>query len=382
MNTRNERGFALAGAILGLVVIASLIAGAFFSAHQELKIGQNSQTFQRAFDAAEAGLDAAVASWNASSYNNLAVGDSATLTGTVENAGTYRSAVRRLNDELFLIRSTGTDTRGVSQRTLAQLVRLQFVAIDINAGLTTRGSLKLGGSSYIDGVDVPPASWSGCATTGLDTLPGILTRDSSQIETSGCSNFSCVRGDPKVQNDPSINDSTFFSFGDINWDELVSMRTITIPAGTGTITSAAPVGTSTTCVINPDPNAYSTNWGEPQRTAPYVAGCINHFPIIYAAGNLKITGGRGQGILLVNGDLEVQGGFKFFGPVIVRGSLRTAGTGGHFNGGVMAANVDLEQSSVLGDAVIRYSSCAVIQATQANSPGRMLRQRAWAEITF
>ncbi|MDP3775143.1 MAG: hypothetical protein Q8Q85_12850 [Gemmatimonadales bacterium] len=111
-----------------------------------------------------------------------------------------------------------------------------------------------------------------------------------------------------------------------------------------------------------------------------MAGCRNYFPIIYVNGDLKLTGGYGQGILLVSGDLDVQGGFEFYGPVIIRGSLKTSGTGGHFNGGLMAANVDLETSSVLGDAVVTYSSCAIARALQFNAPGRLLAQRSWAEL--
>ena len=57
----------------------------------------------------------------------------------------------------------------------------------------------------------------------------------------------------------------------------------------------------------------------------------------------------------MEGDLSVQGGAEFYGPVIVKGSLKTAGTGGHFNGGVLAANVDLEQSSFLGNGVVNFS---------------------------
>jgi hypothetical protein len=46
----------------------------------------------------------------------------------------------------------------------------------------------------------------------------------------------------------------------------------------------------------------------------------------------------------------------------------------------MAANVDLELTSVLGDALISYSSCAVATALQFNAPGRMLRERSWSEV--
>jgi hypothetical protein len=371
---QRERGFALVGAVFALVIIAALVAGGFFAARQELNVGRSSQTYQRAFDAAEAGLNSTVATWNTGTLNVLAAGDSTTYTATMpSNTGSYTAVVRRLNDELFLIRSVGQDPSGGSQRTIATITRLQLIQMDFNASLTTRGPLKIGGSSYIDGVDQDPTGWT-CPSAQHDTLPGIMIRDSNQITTSGCSNYDCVRGDPKIQPDPTINDSTFFKFGDLDWNELVAMATKTYPSGTVGPMGPAPVGTATTCdqsVLN--------NWGEP-RIPPIVTGCQYYFPIIYVPGNLKLTGGVGQGILLVGNDLDVQGGAEFYGPVIVRGNLTTQGTGGHFNGGVMAANVDLEMSSVLGDAVITYSSCAITRALQYNAPGRLLAQRSWAEL--
>ena len=80
---------------------------------------------------------------------------------------------------------------------------------------------------------------------------------------------------------------------------------------------------------------------------------------------------------MVEGDLTVTGGFEFYGVVIVRGVLATSGTGGHFSGAVMAANVDLNEVSVLGDALIQYSQCAKAKALTAAGTGAMLRSRGW-----
>src|SRR5262249_35621050 len=118
------------------------------------------------------------------------------------------------------------------------------------------------------------------------------------------------------------------------------------------------------------------NWGQPYRDGTYT-GCYSYFPIIRVAGsvtnnvvtngtgNFKVTGGYGQGILLVDGDMDVQGGFQFYGPVIILGHLTTSGggsTSSHFFGGVMASDVNLEQNTVLGNAVINYSSCSILTA--------------------
>jgi len=382
-----ERGFALAGAILALVVIASLITGAFFAARQELNVGRSSQTYQRAFDAAETGIGQTLARWVNSTMNSIAVGATAgpfshSLAG---GTGFDTTFVTRLNNQLYLIRSIGRDQTGASRRQVAALARMVFINLTMRSALTTKGSLTVGGSSYINGVNATPAGW-GCSLA-TDSLPGILTRDSTQITFSGCnptSNPPCIAGSPKIQPDATINDSTFFKFGDQDWNALIAMATKVY--GTyggplievGPLTTIAPVGTATTCNTGAQ-----DNWGEPGNPPPTftVLGCRNYFPVTYVNGNLKITGGRGQGVLLVEGNLDVQGGFKFYGPVVVRGILTTQGTGGHFNGGVMAANVNLSASTVLGNAVITYSSCAVASALQGASTPRLLGRRSWAEIT-
>jgi len=370
----SERGFALAGAIFALVIIATLVAGSFFAARQEMNIGRASAIGERAFDAAEAGLNRTIALWSTSSLNAMAVGDSVGSAGSLaSNGGNWSVYTRRLNNELFLIRSTGSS--GGSERQLAQLARLQIINMQISAGLTTRSSLKLGGSSFIDGVDTSPSGWACPAVT--DTVSGVRTADSTQITFSGCSssNPSCIRGNPKIENDPSIDSTTFFQFGDVDWAELVAMATITYPGSAGPLNQLAPVTTGGACDAS-----NTNNWGEPWRGAGTVSACYGYLPIIYVNGDLQITGGRGQGILLVENDISVQGGFEFYGPVIARGNLITQGTGGHFNGGVLAANVDLQQSTVLGNAVITYSSCSISRALNANSSGRMLAQRSWVDL--
>ncbi len=369
--SRHERGFALVGAVFALVIIAALIAGAFFASRQENTVGRNTQTYQRSFGAAEAGMATTVANWQTGTFNGLNVGDSSSASGTLPgNGGSYSAVVKRLDNQLFLIRTTGTDPSGKGSRTLATLAKLNLIQMNFAASLTTRNSLKIGGSSLIDGRNTAPSGW-GCPPV-TDTIPGITTRDSSQITRSGCNNWNCVIGKPDVKSDTSINDSTFFKYGNQTWNDLIAMATINYSSGSIGHDSLA----NGTC-----DTGNSGNWGEPLRGAGTVAPCYNYFPIIYINGSAHFTGGAGQGILLVEGDLDVTGQFAFYGPVIVRGHLTTSGQGGHFNGGVMSADVDLGQTSILGNAVMTYSSCAITSALQGNSNGRQINSRSWAEIT-
>jgi hypothetical protein len=369
-----EHGFALAVSIFALVIIAALITGIFFAAQQEWKIGLNSVSSQRAFSAADAGINNAIANWNMS-WNGLATNATATFSGSLPSGtGTYSGTIQRLNPQLFFVQVTGTDGNHLATRTLGALSRLKYVNISVRGAVTTQNGLKIGGSTFINGVDTNPSGWSCNAVN--DTMPGIDTGDSTEIQRSGCNNYSCVQGKPQVKQDSTITDSTFLQFGDFSWNDLVTMATKVYNTSYGPASDFGPVGTAATCTTS-----VQDNWGDPM-VPPSVAGCAGYFPIIYVNGDFKATGGYGQGILIVNGNLSVQGGFQFFGPVLVKGTLTTQGTGGHFNGGVMASNLidSTSQSDILGNAVVTYSSCALFKALQANSPGRWLRQRSWEDL--
>lgn len=366
---RNERGIALPLAIFALVVIGGMVAGSFFIATQEQSVGRNSVQLQQAFAAAEEGAQATVANWQAATYNAMAVGDSVTFNGQLASrTGWYRGSIRRLSDLMFLVRSEGFNRDSTTRQQVGMVVRLRPLEINVNSALKTQGDTRIGGSSRIDGNDNLPGGWSGCPATN-PALPGIRIDPGGSITTSGCGGLSCVSGNPKVQVDSTINDSSLTNFGDVYFDELRAMATIQLSGGNVKI---QPVTSGATCVTST-----LTNWGSPLNPA---GPCGGYFPIIWVEGDMTINGNEGQGILVVNGSLSVQGGFEFYGPVIVRHSLKTTGTGGHFNGGVIAANVDLEQNTVLGDAVINYSSCANLRALTASASGDLLRERAWINL--
>src|SRR5216117_399173 len=66
---RNERGMALALAIVALVVTGALIAGAFFAGTQEQRVGENSRRSYQSFGIAEAGANEVIRTWDPIKYN-------------------------------------------------------------------------------------------------------------------------------------------------------------------------------------------------------------------------------------------------------------------------------------------------------------------------
>jgi hypothetical protein len=92
----------------------------------------------------------------------------------------------------------------------------------------------------------------------------------------------------------------------------------------------------------------------------------------------------GQGILLVDGDLELRGDFLFYGIIIVQGNFETQGNGNRIMGAVMASNGLLDDQFVTGGSEITYSRCAVKRAILNNaslSRARPLAQRGWVDLT-
>lgn len=372
-------GIAIVAALGGIVVIGALIAGVFFVSTQESQISGGSVVHERAFRAAELGLNTTLAKdWDNTAMFALPVGGMDTLTYS-GNGWVDTVVVTKLTPKTFSILSSataGTGRLARSRKKTLLSIKLSSPSFDFLGALTVRGQTQIGGSSFINGVNTNPSTWGGCAAPS-DTLAGVAIADSTKISYSGCTSGACVQGDPRILQDPSADDTTnYFEFGDEDWATLTAAATKVIN-GTATFSQINPVVTNGAC-----DKSVLANWGAPVHTSPANA-CQNYFPIIHAKGSnstLKLSGNKGQGILLVDGDLEISGGFEFYGPVIVRGRIKSTGTGGKLNGGVMAANVDLEQNTVLGDATITYSSCAVEKALQGSANPRRIVERAWTEV--
>src|SRR3989442_4597573 len=129
---QNERGMALALAIVALVVVGALVAGAFFAGTQEQRVGENSRRVLTSFGVAEAGVLEVVRTWQDSTggFNSLASYPSVPSTRTLptvqspSHTGASNGTLYKLNDPIFLIDMTGTDSApGLSSQQVAWLQR-------------------------------------------------------------------------------------------------------------------------------------------------------------------------------------------------------------------------------------------------------------------
>lgn len=390
---KNERGMALAIAIVALVVVGALIAGAFFSGTQEQRVAENVRRVQASFGVAEEGVYDVIRGWSTKTqtYNAMYQYPAAPAAKSwvaintktaASKTGSYGGGLYKFNDINYLIDMSAQDTMsiagrirggGASQR-VGLLARIRPLQINAQASLTAGGAVVTAGNASIDGNDHAPTGWANCPP--LDPAKaGIRIEDSATVSASG---HPTILGNPPVLKDPTLADSSFSHYGDITYPQLAAMATVTLPPQNFS-NSISPVVTNGACDLT-----VLTNWGSPTNpTGP----CGTYFPIIHITGTgAVINGQEGQGILLVDGSLSVQGGFQFFGIVIIKGSLKTSGGGGtpaHFWGTVETQDTVSfadTTSNISGSANLLYSKCAILKALNATGFGTMMRSRGWVQL--
>ena len=123
------------------------------------------------------------------------------------------------------------------------------------------------------------------------------------------------------------------------------------------------------------------NWGAPApgATQQDPSSCNEHNVVYYNTNStfIQLAGGTsGCGILLIEGDLNVHGGFQWYGVILVSGSIVFSGGGGKNVTGSIMAGGEVSADLVGGDANIIYCSHAISEQTDY-LPLIVLR---WAEI--
>jgi hypothetical protein len=97
-----RRGFALAAALLAIMLIAALVTGVFLAVGEETRIGSASSAKEAALGAAESAIELTMRGWPASAQDQLEVSGVRSL--TVDAFGTPVSvSVTRLDSTLFAI---------------------------------------------------------------------------------------------------------------------------------------------------------------------------------------------------------------------------------------------------------------------------------------
>ena len=236
-----------------------------------------------------------------------------------------------VGESIYVITSTGYDSSGTLKPLKIEAARR--APITTPAALYTKAHTTIqGNSTNVLGID----------HCGGNSVPGVITMDDITLN-----------GAPTITGSPS------------NWVENSTKNVdvqYMINQFKGTANYQYNVNSATMT---------NMNWGTPTpgATQQDASSCSTRNIVYYNTNSTFVklasaAGTMGCGLLLVEGDLVVQGGFQWYGVVLVTGSITFAGGGNKNVTGAMLAGGTVSADLVSGDANIIFCSYAVNFQTQ------------------
>ena len=356
--------------IVALAILGALVAGGFFASWREAQLGANAMQRTRALAAAEYGAYSLLSptrwqrSWSGLPPVQHTADTRETLDATEDLV--VDLSVWKLTTGTALVTSLGTAGQPPrrAQRRIGLLVALRLPVIPRVSAAMVKHGIAIADSSLVSGHDSPGAD----CPPPESTIAALGVPDSGAIDTAACTSALCAVGRPSVQVSPQARSvETYEEFGQVDRSFLSKLAT---PIAQGSVLSPAPrVDVRGECdALDPG------NFGDPLRVLGADSPCKSFFTLGYVDGDLRLVGGAGQGMLLVDGDLTLKTGARFEGVVIARGSVRLE-SGARLMGIVLADNVSLE-----GGSIVQYSSCAVDRALVTGARPVPQPGQSWTEM--
>jgi hypothetical protein len=371
----NQRGVAIPLTLIVLTALTLLAATGLMLARLENRSADQTLAMAQATAAAEGGLEVAAGNWPTESWDTLPPGATVASGGGASNRQLHADSITHLGALLYLQSGSAevNDAGGhqLARATVGRWMRIEPPGFPDRGAITARGPLELGGGMSVDGGDHVPPGWGGVCPPSASTAPAVTDSTGPPVFSSGCIGGSCLTGSPGFVVDSTVSDSLLSTYGRWNFTNL---RAAANQQLTGLVSSPGPVVDPATGRC--DPSA-ATNFGEPIDSS---SRCFGFFPIVSVSSGSRIEGGRGQGVLLADGDLELADGFDFYGVVVVAGRLTIAGAGTRVTGLVLLMHGPSDTARLTGVGSVALSRCAIARAEGRSTPLRPLSGRSWGRF--
>lgn len=227
-------------------------------------------------------------------------------------------------------------------RSMLQMEGSEPPPYSADSSLASQDDVRLIGNFSVSGLDY-------CGATS----PVYGVKTTQEIDVSG--NAGTITG----LTGPSPNTSGTYENAPASYDVVTLINTLK--------PYATPIQqVDATVTYSSSNNTYSgsnVHLGVPPPAPPPEGS--NGTPVItYAAGNVRLTSSNsvGDGILIVDGDLEVQGGLYYYGLIVVRGIVAFTGGGSqsvNIYGSIVSGSSITNTTSVGGGVNVQYDSCAI-----------------------
>ena len=357
MTARPRRGAALAIALFALVTIAALAHAVLAPSVASRRASRRTTAHHLAESAAEAAIAGIIGGWPTDRWQAIEVGGTVLATARASTGDpplivNTESRVLRLDGSVFAVSvlagAAQPDVPVAARRSV--LVELRADVPDPAPALTAGGHVRLAADTEIATADScegdPPES------------PQIVVAPASDVTAGGL-----ALDEGALVRDPRAGEAaTYARPAGFDVTRLTELAGVALASGASVTPS--PAEAAGECAPGP------ANWGGG------TGACASHRPVIVAGGDLRIRGGEGQGILIVDGRLVIEGPFRYTGLIVATGELVTAGGPVSLTGAVFVGP-DGDVTVGEGPAVIRASRCALAAASEAWPRLRVVPERGW-----
>jgi hypothetical protein len=350
MKTSNRPGFALPMALMVMVFLTVGVATAFTRVQSEIRTDQDRQAKADAFAYAQSGLEQFAVNRALYGFNpkSPAISEST----RIAMAGGYADVVLRrvrtktaIDPGVYLLRSRGVRAggsmafAGESRHTVTQYAFFRQGQMQVLSAWTSlSGLIKNGTAGTITGVD----------NCGMQpTVAGVAVPDFGYTQSGGST---VPTGNPPISylgDQAATNDSV-----KVDWDGIVNDY-----------------------MIWPDVRHPSEPW-------PDWSGKPNWYPVIRVDGNLDLPA-DGQGLLIVTGDMVINGSLKFKGVILVGGTIYANGNNNVLGAVISGLNeqlgINVPESDIgNGTKAYIYDSCEIENAV-AGMSALVLLGKTWSD---
>ncbi len=380
-----EQGIALVFAVFTIAALLVAITGALVTSSANSKAAWNYKAASQAHFVAESGISHAMQTINAIgciNYQNEIVNNWSTMFGTTSKSFsplsgysyTVTNAVGATPASTGRLVATATQL-DASNNVMATNTVVANIIRDNNPS-TAPGAIYLasdnatnasftGNSFTVDGNDHTLAGGPG---TGI-SIPGISTRNASNTNEAVAS-----------LNGGQLDNVLGYGYNGSSSPITPSITTSPSAPTIAQINQMIADMSTTNCNCGPQVNnSCGCNFGDPYSTPP--ACTVTSFP----ASNVQIKNNGnidGCGVMIVNGNLDIQGNVTFRGLIIVKGTLDVTGSALVY-GSVWTQGVQL---GVGGNGQVYYSSQAMQLANNVfptgtiNAPMKIYSMADCAEL--
>jgi Tfp pilus assembly protein PilX len=370
---KNQNGLILIAALTLLAALILVGATAFLVASTNVKVGGNFRTNQTALQVAMAGVERAreiLRQANATSANTASFSEE--LAARVGSNGQLNNPLSTTDDLNVITSNTSNASITVGSSTVSYVVYLTNDSYDSNGWLSTTDSNK---RALLTSIATGQNNSKAIVQAVVQVFPMVSSPATiyTKGDVTGNGNSLTVSGNDACNGGTNLG--SIYAKGD--WD----------PNGSPTLTGnpATPVENGTldldiagmVSALKASANVTLTS-----DTNNQTYGSSTDYKIVYSntsspnnVNGLNLSNVTGWGILLVDGDLELGGGFNWNGIILATGAVRLNGGGGNQSlniaGQLLSGTSTVTDISLNGSNNITYNSCYVKKAT-AQAPLKVL----------